>query len=77
MDVGLIDDAVEAYQKAIECEKTNSVFYRNLAGLYIKMGQQGMASQVINEAVNLGIADEMMRKWAGVLGASQYSGQEV
>ena len=67
MELGRIDLAVKSYRAAICHEKTNSLYYKNLAGLYLRMGDAPSAAEVLEAAQSAGAADDEinahLRQW--------------
>jgi len=65
--LGKAEKALECYQKAIQYEETNVVFYKNLASLYLKKGKSALAIKVLENAQNMGIADDTTIRMIGKL----------
>lgn len=57
LELGRIDLAVKAYRAAICHEKINSLYYKNLAGLYLRMGDVPSAAEVFEAAKSAGAVD--------------------
>ncbi len=54
--------AERAYQQAMRCEPGNIMFYKNLAGLYLKLKLLDQGEQILSMAVDRGIADEQVTR---------------
>lgn len=61
-ELGDAPAAERSYQCAIRCEPENIAFYKNLAGLYLKLKLLDQGEQILNLAVEKGIADEQVTK---------------
>ena len=54
-DLGLWPEAMKAYESAIRYEPQNAKFYKNLAGLCIRMGRSDLALRVLEDADRSGV----------------------
>ena len=62
MELGRIEDAVEAYCRAIGEEPDNVIYYRDLASLYIRQESVSSAVNLLENAVHRGISDEVVNR---------------
>jgi len=58
--LGQMDEAINAYQQAIEENPETNVFYINLAHAYIQQNDVNEAKTVLKKAIELGIADDKL-----------------
>jgi len=58
VELGQIENAIESYKKAVECNGNNVIWYKNLAGLYLQSGRLKSASDVLEKAIDLDLADD-------------------
>lgn len=62
LELGKVDKAVDAYQKAIGYERTNVLFYKNLASVYLQEGGVKSAVDVLEDALRMGVADDVVKR---------------
>jgi glycosyltransferase involved in cell wall biosynthesis len=54
--------AIKAFEKAIEIDRQEPIYYKNLAGLYLQEGMIKHAFKVLKRAVESDIADDSIKK---------------
>jgi len=59
-NMGLLDQAIRAYLKAIRINPGHVNFYKNLAFSYIRQNRPERAEEIFKKAITLGIADEFV-----------------
>jgi len=70
-NMGLLDQAVKVYLKAIQLNPDNVIFYRNLGFSYIQQNRPDNAEEIFKKAIERGIADELVYFGLGELYRTQ------
>ncbi|MCK5329368.1 MAG: tetratricopeptide repeat protein [Candidatus Latescibacteria bacterium] len=70
-NMGLLDQAIKAYLKAIRINPEHVNFYKNLAFSYVRQNRPERAEEIFEKAIALGIADEFVFFGLGEVHRSQ------
>ncbi len=63
LDMEDTEKAIDSYKRAIHFEKTNIIYYKNLASLYLQTEHHESALRILEEAHAIGVSDEITEKY--------------
>src|SRR3990172_5669262 len=61
-ELGNPDAAIKAFERALEIDGQEPIYFKNLAGLYLQKGLIKLAFKVLKKAMESGIADDSIKK---------------